>query len=139
MGNYIHFLPDPDTVELSWWLSNKESDCNAGDAGLIPGWGRSPGEGHGNPLQYSCLENTMDSQTWWDRVHRVTKSQTQLRKFSMHATRHTHVGIINNHISTIAGNLACLKSGHMDIQYPFRLQGICKPHSSFWNSLSHCS
>ena len=54
-------------------------------------------------------------------------------------TRHTHVGIISNHISTIAENLACLKSEHMDIQYAFWPQGICKPHPSFWNSLSHCS
>ena len=48
---------------LSQWLSGKESACNAGamgDAGLIPGWGRSPGGGHGNPLQYSCLENPME-------------------------------------------------------------------------------
>ena len=42
---------------LPWWLSGKESICNAGDVGLIPGLGSSPGGGHGNPLQYSCLEN----------------------------------------------------------------------------------
>ena len=42
---------------LPWWLSGKESICNAGDVGLIPGLGRSPGGGNGNPLQYSCLEN----------------------------------------------------------------------------------
>ena len=42
---------------LPWWLSGKESCCNAGDASLIPGPGRSPGRGHGNPLQYSCQEN----------------------------------------------------------------------------------
>ena len=42
----------------------KESACDAGDWGLIPGWGRSPGEGHGNPLQYSCLENPMDRGAW---------------------------------------------------------------------------
>ena len=42
----------------------KESACNAGDLGLIPGSGRSPGGGHGNPLQYSCLENPMDSGAW---------------------------------------------------------------------------
>ena len=41
---------------LPWWLSGKESTCNAGDLGSMPGWGRSPGEGNGNPLQYSCLE-----------------------------------------------------------------------------------
>ena len=47
---------------LPWWLSSKESACNRGDAdvGSIPGWGRSPGGGHGNPLQNSCLENPMD-------------------------------------------------------------------------------
>ena len=45
---------------VPWWLSGKESACSAGDLGLIPGLGRSPGEGNGNPLQYSCLENSMD-------------------------------------------------------------------------------
>ena len=48
---------------LVWWLSGKESACNAGAAGdavSIPGWGRFPGGGHGNPLQYSCLENPME-------------------------------------------------------------------------------
>ena len=43
----------------------KASACNAGDLGLIPGLGRSPGEGNGNPLQYSCLENPMDRGAWW--------------------------------------------------------------------------
>ena len=54
----------------------KESACNAGDLGSIPGLGRSPGEGNGNPLQYSCLENPMDRGAWWATVHGVTKSQT---------------------------------------------------------------
>ena len=45
---------------LSWWLSGEESACNAGDMGLIPGWGRCPGVGNDNPLQYSCLEKPMD-------------------------------------------------------------------------------
>ena len=54
----------------------KASACNAGDLGLIPGSGRSPGEGNGNPLQYSCLENPMDGGTWWASVHGVTKSRT---------------------------------------------------------------
>ena len=52
--------------------------ANAGDPGLIPGSGRSSGEGHGNPLQYSCLENSMDRRAWWAIVHRVAKSQTRL-------------------------------------------------------------
>ena len=54
---------------------SKESVCNAGDPGLIPGLGRSPGEGNGYPLQYSCLGNPMDRGAW--QVHGVTKSQTK--------------------------------------------------------------
>ena len=46
------------------------------DAASIPGFGRSPGGGHGNPLQYSCLENPMDRVAWWATVHRVPKSRT---------------------------------------------------------------
>ena len=56
----------------------KESACSAGDLDLIPGLGRSPGEGHGNPLQYSCLESPMDSGAWQARVNVVTKSRTEV-------------------------------------------------------------
>ena len=52
--------------------------CNAGDLGSIPGLGRSSGEGNGDPLQYSCLENSMDRGAWWAIVHGVTKSRTWL-------------------------------------------------------------
>ena len=54
----------------------KESACSAGDLGLIPRLGRSPGEGTGNPLQYCCLEDPMDSEAWRATVHGVTKSWT---------------------------------------------------------------
>ena len=54
---YRHF-------QLPWWLHGKESACHAGDVGSIPGSGRSPGGGHNNPLQYSCLENPMDRGAW---------------------------------------------------------------------------
>ena len=57
---------------------SKESACNAGDQGSIPGLGRSSGEGNDNPLQYSCLENSMDREAWWATVHGITKSQTRL-------------------------------------------------------------
>ena len=57
---------------------SKESACSAGDLGSIPGLGRSPGGGHGNPLQYSCLENPMDRGAWRATVHRVAKSRTRL-------------------------------------------------------------
>ena len=74
---------------LSWeplnWLigppggsDGKESTCDAGDLGSIPGSGRPPGEGHGNPLQYSYLENPIYTEAWWATVHGVTKSWTQL-------------------------------------------------------------
>ena len=56
----------------------KNLACNAGDQGLIPGLGSSFGDGNGNPLQYSCLENSMDRETWQATVHGVTKSRTQL-------------------------------------------------------------
>ena len=56
----------------------KESACNVGDLGSIPGSGRSPEEGNGNPLWYSCLENSMDKGAWWAAVHGVIKSGTRL-------------------------------------------------------------
>ena len=56
--------------------NSKESACNVGDPGLIPGYGRSPGDGNGNPLQYSFLENSMDRGAWQATVHRVAKSWT---------------------------------------------------------------
>ena len=65
----------------------KNLPANAGDirdSGSIPGSGRSSGEGNGNPLQYSCLENPMDRRAWWAIVHRVTKSRTRLKPLSVH-------------------------------------------------------
>ena len=68
-------------------LRGKESACNAGatDIRLIPGSGKSPRGGHGNPLQYSCLEKSMDSGAWWATVHSITKNWIQLKQLSMHA------------------------------------------------------
>ena len=56
----------------------KNLSVNAGDAGLIPGLGRSPGEGNGNPIWYSFLKNPMDRGAWWARVHGFAKSRTPL-------------------------------------------------------------
>ena len=67
---------------------SKESACNAGDAGdvgSVLGLGRSPGGGHGNPLQYPCQENPMDRGAWWATVHRVAESQTRLKQLSAYA------------------------------------------------------
>ena len=68
----------PSGRQLPSGSDGKESACNAGDPGLIPGLRRSPGEGYGNPLQYSCLENSMNRGAWQATVHGVTKSWTQL-------------------------------------------------------------
>ena len=86
------FTPSFALPYLLYWASQaaqvvKNWPTNAGDirdTGSIPGLGRSPGEGHGNPCQYSCLENPIDRGAWWTTVHRVTKSQTQLKWLSMH-------------------------------------------------------
>ena len=67
----------------------KNPPANAGDiryVGLIPGLGRSPGRGHGNPLRYSCLENPMDRGDWQATVHGVTKNQTQLKCLTVHTS-----------------------------------------------------
>ena len=74
---YIYGLPGD--------ASGKEPTTNAGhagDVGSIPGSGRSPGGGNGNPLQYSCLENPMDREAWWVIVHGVAKSWTRLKRLS---------------------------------------------------------
>ena len=60
-----------------------ESACSAGDLGLMPGLGRSPGDGNGNPLQYSCLENPMDGGAWQATLHGVAKSRTRLSDFTL--------------------------------------------------------
>ena len=70
-GRFLHsFLP----LGLPVAQMVKKSACNAGDPGLIPGSGRSSGEGNGNPLQYSCLENPMNREAWWATVHGVAES-----------------------------------------------------------------
>ena len=69
------------------WLSGKESACNVGDLGSIPGLGGSSGEGNSNSLQCSCLENPMDRRAWRATVHGVTKSQTQMSDWHFHFQR----------------------------------------------------
>ena len=85
--SYSQFIPGPPfpfgnsvvvLKDFSGSSDGKESSCNVGDLGLILGLGRSPGEGNGNPLQYSCLENPMEGGTWQAIVYGVTKSRTQL-------------------------------------------------------------
>ena len=63
-------------------LGVKNPPTSARDVGSVPGWGRSPGGGHGNPLQYSCLENPLDREAWWATVHGVTKSRIWLKRLN---------------------------------------------------------
>ena len=92
-GDMVPIRVDVDTEALitkpAMWLhrnsfckaggsDGKESTCNAGDGGSFPGSGRSPGEGNGSLLEYSCLENSMERGAWQDTVHGVSKSHTQL-------------------------------------------------------------
>ena len=80
-------------MRLPWWLKFKVSACNEGDLGSIPGSGRSPGEGNGNPLQYSCLENPMDGGAWRATVHRVEKSWTRLSDFTFTSLTYLNIRI----------------------------------------------
>ena len=75
---------------------SKAAACSAGDPGLIPGSGRSPGEGNGNPLQYSCLKNSMDWGAWWATVHGVAKSRTRLNDFTL-----TSLSLSSNSVSIV--------------------------------------
>ena len=77
----------------------KNLPANTGDMDSILGLGRSPGEGHGNPFQYSCLENPMDREVWKSIVHRVAKSQTQLsmRTHILHRVPEVHLELMNTH------------------------------------------
>ena len=70
-------------VYLPCCSDGKESTCDAGDLGSIPGSGRSPGEGTGNPLQYSCLGNPMDRGAWWAPVHGVAKESNTTERLSL--------------------------------------------------------
>ena len=84
---YISFIVNHLIAGASLVAQQKESVCNARsaeDVSLIPESGRSPGGGHGNPVQYSCLENLMDREAWQATAPRVAKSRTQLKKLNMH-------------------------------------------------------
>ena len=77
VGNMFPWWHEQERTRLPVWV-------DVGDVGLICGLGRSPGGGHGNPLQYSCLENLTDRGACWDTVPRVTQSQTRLKQLSTH-------------------------------------------------------
>jgi len=95
LPHIIHFtmIKSSSIKGLPTWHSGNEPSCPAGDTGdvgSVPGSWRCPGGGHGSPLQYSCLENSMDRGAWWATVHGVTKSQTRMSMYtSYHRNNNT--------------------------------------------------
>ena len=113
----------------------KASAYNVGDLGSIPGSGRSPGEGNGNPLQYSCLENPIDRGAWWAAVHGVAKSRTQLSDFTSLYFFFIIILVLYYYLSTkkIPKDL-CLKQTHTHISLShthIMLSGFFKPLDLF--------
>ena len=105
MPSFVYMQLQAPTVFQKWpalmklwlprWLSSKESACNAGDArnvSSIPGSGISPGGGHGNPLQHSCLENPVDRAAWWATVHEVAELDMTEAAESTHSEAHFPMG-----------------------------------------------
>ena len=107
----------------------KNPSANAGDAGdvsLIPGSGRSPGEGSGNPLQYSCLENPTDGGAWWAIVHGVTKSRTRLSDFTFFD--HTSVNITTRRACFVFLKMASV----IEATSPSVGEGLCLAEEHPW-------
>ena len=103
--------------------------------GLIPGSGRSPGGGHGNPLQYSCLENPMDRGAWQATVHRVTQSQTQLKQISTA----WHNGSVSISLNLLLPALyEIFLSSNLEIHlHIYILSYICHNLKLFWGIISY--
>ena len=152
---------------MKWWLPgwriqaacSRESrtspfGCsynNAGDLGLIPGSGRSPGEGNGNSLQYSCLENPMDQRAWWATVHGVTKSRTRLTDFMLH-TWQVHQSLVPECLTVVAQEPVWLVElnqmrdlwlertrdpGALRRLFPC-FDGVISASQEIWGPTSHC-
>ena len=104
---------------------SKETACNAGDLGSTPGWGRSPGGEHGNPLQYSCLENPMDRGAWWATVYGLAENWTRLSDWAQHSTGYS-ICSISRYLRSVPCS-ACYQFQHRVEVLPF----ISKPCPTF--------
>ena len=119
------------TPDFPGGSDGKVSVYNVGDLGSIPGSGRSPGEGNGNPLQYYCLENPMDRGAWEATVHGVAKSRTRLSDFTHSVFNSSHYGPFKMQLSEIT-----IKS-ILRLKYLFRMKSIsCFPVSATFMLLS---
>ena len=105
----------------------KESACNSGDLGSIPRSGRSPGEGNGNPLQYSCLKNSMDRGIWWATVLGVINSQTQLSDFHS----------LTSYVSWVCFNLISLNFLFKSLYFFFFFFCLVGRRWTFWAASEH--
>ena len=113
---YIHLAS-----KVALMVKNLMANANAGDVrdtGSIPGFERSSGEGNGNPLQYSCLENPMDRGTWWTTVHRVKKSWIRLKQLSrqgcIHSSTDRYLSFTERYFQFVAIiNSAAMKCFHL--------------------------
>ena len=105
----------------------KVSACNAGDLGSIPGLGRSPGEGTGNPLQYSCLENPLDRGAWWATDHGVAKSWTRLSDFTF---TFTFIVSLSDFLISVDVTFSNRPEVHFISSQPVQVQ--CQVYPSNW-------
>ena len=93
-----------------------ESSCSVGDLGLLPGSARSPGEGNGNALQYSFLENPMDRGTWWAKIHGVAKSRIRLSDYHFFFHMHCCCSVTRSCL-TLCVHMDCSTSGFLVLRY----------------------
>ena len=123
--------PKPEHFYTCWsglprWKKNPPANAGDKDTGSVPGWGRSPGGGHGNPPQYSCLKNSMDRGARRATVHGVTKSWTVLKQLSKHAAwsvyMHTHVPMYT-HTHTHMAYICAQSHTHVHTHLGRRQQG----------------
>ena len=133
---FVSYLKDIIDISLGFFAGSegKESACNAGDLSSILGLGRSPGGGHGNPFQYSCLENPMDGGAWWATAHRATKSDTTeqvSRAHSCVSLRHTAQRFDLHHEVIITMSLSNIRSSQIQTKEKeaFSLWGELRTYS----------
>ena len=104
---------------LPWWLRGEESACNVGDLGLIPGLGRPCEVGNGYPLQYSCLENSMDRGVWRAIVCGIAKSQTRLRTHAcLRNISHHLCHLIDKKWQSFCFQMKLCSCWHVDLPHP---------------------
>ena len=128
MDLHVFPIPIPPPTSLSTWsLWVFLVHQVRGDAGLIPGLERSSGEGHGNPLLYSCLKNSLDRGAWWAGVHSVAKSRPQLKWLSMNMGTWNYTEILSPEISQLFPTQPQSCTFIRDLDWTTVILGRCSP------------